>query len=149
TATGSLSVDGGATTTPINFSANQVVADAASGAVTNVNSTAIRRAGDVHLEYAGTADAFQTLIALRDELRNTRGLSDHDQALALAGRIGDVQRVHDSILQTVGVQAADLQNLDGLEGRLQDVQLETRKLVSDTESVDIADVVVKLQEQTN
>ena len=73
TANGTLSTDGGASTTPITFSSNQVVTNSQTGAVTNVNSTNIHQAGTDHLEYTGTLDAFQTLIALRNDLLNTRG----------------------------------------------------------------------------
>jgi len=77
-------VDGGATSVPINFSSNQVVTNGTTGAVTNVDSTNIRSTGTDNLNYTGTFDAFQSLIALRDDLRNTRGLSSADQAQALS-----------------------------------------------------------------
>ena len=131
TASGTLSVDGGATTTPITFAANQVITNSVTGAVTNVNSTAIRGAGDERLDYTGSYDAFQVLMSLRDDLRNLRGLSDHDQTLALSQRLAELERVQGGVLRATGQQAADLQNLDGIESRAQDVRLETQKLVND------------------
>jgi flagellin-like hook-associated protein FlgL len=149
TANGTLSVDNGATSVPINFSGNQVVTNGTTGAVTNVNSTNIRSTGTTSLDYGGTYDAFQILQALRDDLRNTRGLSPQEQSQAISQRLGELNRVRSNILQVVGAQSADLQNLQGLQNHLQDVQLQTRQMTSNVEDVDLTQVVVNLQAQQN
>ena len=149
TADGTLSVDNGASATALNFSGNQIVSDSTTGAVTNVDSTSIRRTGSNHLDYTGTYDAFQILIALRDDLRNTRGLSDADRSQSLSARLGELDRVRNNVVQVMGEQSAGLQNLDALERRVQDVQLETTKLTSELESADLSAVVISLQSQQN
>ncbi len=146
---GTLSTDGGATEVPIDFSANQVVTDSRTGAVTNVNTSNVRAAGTEALDYQGTADAFQALIALRDELRNTAKLSPAQQNEALSRRMADIDRVRENALGVVGDQAASLQNLDALESRTQDVQLQVQKLATDKEGADVSEVVIHLQEQQN
>lgn len=149
TGNGTLSVDGGATEVPIDFSANQVLTDSTTGAVTNVNSTAIARTGADHIDYGGTYDAFQILIALRDDLRNTRGLSENDQAQAISGRVTELERAHTSLLDAVGKQSVSLENLDSLESRIKDVQLNAQSLNADLNSVDLSQAVLGLQnEQT-
>jgi flagellar hook-associated protein 3 len=149
TSDGTLSVDGGASSVAINFSGNQVVADSASGAITNVDTSAVRRTGDEHLEYTGTADAFQALAELRDDLSNARGLSDHERSQALARRITDLERVRTGILNVIGDQSVTLENLDGMEVRMQDIQVNLRGLTSEIEDTDLAEVVIRLQEQQN
>ncbi len=149
TANGTLSVDNGASTIPINFSSNQIVTNSTTGLVTNVNSTAIRRTGTNALDYRGTYDAFQILMGLRDDLRNTRGLTEAQRVDSLSQRLAELDRVRNGILNTVGEQAASLQNLEALESRLGDLQLEARKLTTELESADISDVVINLQAQEN
>lgn len=147
TANGALSVDGGATEVAINFSSNQVVTDGATGAVTNIDSTNIRRTGTDDIEYGGTYDAFQALIALRDDLRNTRGLSSTAQIESISARVAELERVHTGILDAVGEQSVSLENLDALEERIKSIQLETQKQSSELESVDISQAVLELQNQ--
>ncbi|HZU38549.1 MAG TPA: flagellar hook-associated protein FlgL [Gemmataceae bacterium] len=147
TANGKLSVDGGASQVPIDFSHNQIVTDSRTGAVTNVDSSNIRQTGTDHLEYTGTYDAFQILLALRDDLQNTRGLSAADQAQVLSGRLAEIDRVQQSILSVVGKQSSDLQNMQGLQTRLQQVQLDARSEVSNLQGADMSSVVLNLQSQ--
>jgi flagellar hook-associated protein 3 FlgL len=147
TADGTLSVDGGATSAAINFAANQIVTDGATGAVTNVNSIGIRRTGTEGLDYTGTYDTFEVLIALRDDLRNTRGLDSTAQIESISARVGELERVHRGLLNAVGEQSVALENLDSLQTRIEDVRLETQKLTSELESADVSEAVLGLQNQ--
>jgi flagellar hook-associated protein 3 len=149
TADGTLSVDGGATEVAIDFSGNQVVTNSQTGSVTNVDSTSIRRVGSEHLDYTGSYDAFEILIALRDDLRNTRGLTDRELAESISRRLGELDRVRTAVLDVVGEQSASLQTLDALERRIEDVQLETRKLTAELEAADLSEIVLSLQSQEN
>jgi flagellin-like hook-associated protein FlgL len=149
TADGTLSVDGGVSETPIDFSGNQTLFDIPSGDVTNVDSTDIRHAGIVDVEYRGTADAFEALIALRDELLNTRNLPSSEWHAAMSRRLEDLQRVGNHVLSVVGEQSVALENLDTLEVRAQDLQLERQRLIAEIESADISETVVNLQTEQN
>ena len=149
TANGTLSTDGGLTTVPINFTANQVVTNSQTGAITNVNSQNITRTGSADLNYAGTLDAFQALMALRDDLRNARGLTAAQQAQSISNRLTDLDHASNGILQAVGEQSASLQNLDAMETRLKGVQLDTKKLIGEQEGADISQVVIGLSQQQN
>jgi flagellar hook-associated protein 3 len=148
TANASLSVDGGATQTPVNFSGNQVVTDGATGAVTNVDSTNIRRTGAASVSYQGTYDVFQILQAVRDDLRSNT-MTDAQRSTSLSQRIGELDRVNTAVLNVVGEQSATLSSLTSLQNRSQDMQLELKKLTSNLESADISQVVVNLQSQQN
>ena len=149
TANGTLSVDGGASSVPINFSSNQVVTNSQTGSVTNVNSTNIRQAGSDALSYTGAYDVFQILSTLRDDLRNTQGLPNGQQITAIQQTLSELDRVNTSVLTVVGQQSASLQNLQGLTQHLQSVQLQTKQQIGNIDNVDMSQVVVGLQEQQN
>lgn len=147
--TGNLSIDGGATTTPITFTDNDVVTDSRNGAVVNIDTSTITRVGTDNLEFPGTNDAFNAVIALRDELLNTRNLSPSDHAAALDRRLGDIERVQSNILDILGVQSVSMQQIDRLQTRTEDLQLSQKTQYNDTVSADIAESVTRLQELTN
>jgi flagellin-like hook-associated protein FlgL len=149
TSNGTLSTDGGASTVAINFSSNQVVTNSSTGAVTNVNSANIRSTGTEDISYTGTYDVFQALISLRDDLRNTRGLSQTDQIQSLSQRIGELDQVRGGISQALGEQSASLQNLSALTNRIKQVQLDLTSRSTDLQGADLSQVVVGLQTQQN
>jgi hypothetical protein len=149
TANGTLSVDGGASTQPITFSGDQVVTNSKTGAVTNVDSTKIRTTGDTSLDYTGTADAFQVLIALRNDLENASGLSSTQLSQTLSQRMGEIQQAGKGSLDATGKQSATLQSLQSLQQRLTNVQLDTKQTTSDLQSADISAVAIGIQSQQN
>jgi flagellar hook-associated protein 3 FlgL len=149
TANGTLSVDGGATTTPINFTANQVLTNSQTGAVTNINSTNVRQTGNDDIRYTGAFDVFQVLSSLRDALNNTRNLSTSQQAVAVSQNLSELDRVNESVLNTVGQQSADLQNLQAVDQHIQSAQLQTTQRIGDVNNADLTQVVVGLQSQQN
>lgn len=145
TSSGTMSIDGGATTTPLTFSANQAVTDSATGAVTYVDSTKVVRTGSDVVQYPGTADAFQALISLRDDLNNVNKLAPADQLKALSGHIAELDSVSSNILATLGQQSASLQSLTSLQSHLQSLQLSAKETIGNIGNADVTDVVVKLQ----
>jgi flagellar hook-associated protein 3 FlgL len=149
TANGTLSVDGGASTTPINFSGNQVLTDSQTGAVTNIDSTNIRQTGSDAISHSGAYDVFQILGTLRDTLRNSQGLSSSQQATAVSQTLQELDRVHISVLNVVGQQSASLSNMQALDQHIQDVQLQTTQKISSVQGVDMSQVAIGMQEQQN
>ena len=149
TSTGSMSIDGGVTTTPITFAANQVVTDSRNGTIVNLDTSAINRTGTDHLEFPGTTDVFNAVRSLRDDLLNTRNLSPGDRAMALSRRLGDLERVHTHVLDIIGVQSVSLEQIDRLQNRTEELQLSGKIQYSDTVSADITESITRLQELTN
>ena len=145
TAAGTMSIDGGATSTPLTFAANQSATDSATGAVTFVDTSNVKRAGTEVVQYPGTSDAFQALISLRDDLNNVNHLSGADQLKALTGHIAELDNVSAHVLTTLGQQSASLQSLSSLQAHLQALQLSANETIGTVGSADITDVVVKLQ----
>ena len=146
---GTLSIDDGATSIPIDFSENQTLVNSITGAVTYVDTQGLVKAGDVHAEYQETSDIFGALIQLRDDILNRRGLSNSEWQAAMQRRIGDVQRVHDQLMEKVGEQSVSLDNLEGIEARAEIYGLETQRAVSERESADIASAIVSMQNEQN
>jgi flagellin-like hook-associated protein FlgL len=145
TSNGTMSVDGGVTSTPIAFSANQIAQDSATGQSIFVNTFAVERTGTEIVDHPGTSDAFQTLMQLRDLLRNVNHLSPHDQLAAISNQISNLDQVRTNILDKMGEQSASLQSLDSLQSHLQDMQLAAKKNISELSDVDVSELVVKLQ----
>ena len=149
TTTGTLSVDGGKTTVPITYTSNQEVTNGTTGAVTNVDSTGISSTGNEQVEYPGTYDAFQALIALRDDLLNTTAKNASQQIAAIGSTIPELARIGNSVLTNVGQQSASLQYLQGQQTSFQALQLSAQQLTTNLQSADIPTVIVQLQEQQN
>jgi flagellar hook-associated protein 3 FlgL len=146
TATGTLSVDDGLTTTPITFDANQQVFDSRDGSVVNLNTTAVRRTGTDHLDFDATSDIFGVIQSLRDDILNSRGLSVADQSTALSRGLGEVDRLQDHLLDIVGVQSVSLEQIDRLEVQLDELELAEKVELSDTVSADITGAILQMQE---
>lgn len=148
-ADGTLSVDGGLSTTAIDFSSNQTIVDSTTDRFTNINSSNIIRTGDDYLDFPGTSDAFQVLYELTQDLRNTRNLSNSDIAEALDSRLGELARASDNLLDSISQQSASLQTLDRLDDRNLDLSLEIETHLSDLQSADIPNAVLRLQNAQN
>lgn len=148
-ATGTMSADGGLTTSAIAFRSNEQLSDSRDGSVVNLDTTQIRKTGTDQLEFPGTSDVFAVLQELRDDLLNTRNLESSARNAALGRRLGDVERVQNHILDIVGIQSVSLEQIDRLETRTGDLKLAEQTAYSDTVSVDISEAVLRLQELNN
>jgi len=146
-ATGSLTADGGATLVPIDFTANQAVTDSVSGRVTYVDTTNVVRAGDVHVTYSGTAGLFDTLIGLRDELRNARGASLESQMAAIERGIGDIDRVHQSVLESLSSLGARSARLELVQTRLDELRVGAEQRLDEVAGIDLPAAIAELQSQ--
>jgi len=147
TADGTLSVDGGATQVPITFSANQAVTHGSTGTVTHVNSTFIRRTGRETLDYVGAQDVFETLIALRDELRAAAGETPQVFGERLSRRGAALDRLRENVLRTVGEQSVALENLERLQTHVEDLQIALREQAAKLEAVDLGELVLSMQQE--
>lgn len=149
TADGTLSIDGGATSTAITFSASQQVVDSRDGTLVNLDTSGTRMAGTDELEFPGTSDIFSVLRQLRNDLLNSRNLETSDRAEALNRRLGDVELVQDHLLDMVGVQSVSMEQMERLQTRTGDLKLAEKSDYSDTVSADISEAVLRLQELNN
>lgn len=147
TADGTMSIDGGTSSTAIDFSTNQSVSDFSNGATTYVNSSNIRQTGTSQLTYPGKTDLFQTLLSLRDTIANTQGLSSSDRSAALNQQIAELDRFSNSIAVPLSNQATQSQFLANLQTRTTTLQLNLKQATSDLQSTDMAASIVALQQE--
>lgn len=119
------------------------------GEVAFVDTTGITTSGTESLDFTGTYDVFQVLIALRDDLRNTSGMSPSQQVQSIGQRLTELDRHSSGILKALGEQGTNLQNLGVLETHVRDIKLETRKIIGNLEDADVTEVITKLQAQQN
>ncbi|MEZ6126762.1 MAG: hypothetical protein R3C49_26895 [Planctomycetaceae bacterium] len=147
-ATGTLSLNGGLTTTPIDFSSNQTLVDD-QGRVRHIDSTGIRLAGADTVQMTGSADLFAELRTLRDDLQNFSDFSASEWDAAITDHLGTLDDLNNHLLDVVGEQSVDLQNLDRLQTRAEDLSLEAQRVLGDLQGTDFTDAIIKLQEQTN
>lgn len=143
--TGTLSADGGKTINTIDFSASQTVIDSITNTQVHIDTREIRTTGDELLEFPGSSNTFQTLYELAQDLRNTRGLSNQQQAAAIDRRLGDLGAQSDKILATVGRQSSALLTLSQLDNRIQDLQLEVESQINELQATDIPEAVLRMQ----
>ncbi|MBL8816294.1 MAG: hypothetical protein JNL58_09705 [Planctomyces sp.] len=149
TANGTMSIDGGLTSTAIDFSANQVVTDSRDGTILNINSTQIRNAGEDQIEFPGTADAFAAIVNLKNDILNSRNLSASERAAAIDRRLGDIEVNRNHVLDVIGVQSVSLEQIDRLKTRTEDLKLTEKLELNETIAADISEAVVRLQEIQN
>ena len=149
TASGTMSIDGGTTFTPISFVTNETVTDSRDGSVVHVDAQAITRTGTEQLEFPGTTDIFSAVRALRDDLLNTRGLETSAQTAAFSRRHADIDRIQTHVLDIVGMQSVSMEQIERLETRTEDLKLAEKIEYSDTVSADIGEAVLRLQELNN
>lgn len=145
TATGYLSTDDGASLTAINFGANQKIVDSVTGELLNVNSSGIVRTGSEYVTYKGTFDLFTALTKLRDDLRNTRGLSTADQVDSIKDRIDQFAGVHEAVLSGLSVLGERINQLSLTEDHIYETQNDVKQLLSITQDTDLAAAISEFQ----
>jgi flagellar hook-associated protein 3 FlgL len=94
-------------------------------------------------------DVFQILSSLRDALSNVNNLSSSAQTAAIQQTLPELDNANSNILDVVGQQSAQLQNLQSIDQHIQKVQLQTTQQIGNLQNADLSQVVVGLQEQQN
>ncbi len=139
-ATGTMSIDDGASETPIDFAnANLAVTDSATGRILYVDATGITRAGLEPVRVGGTYDVFNALVNVRDVMRNTRHLSEQGQMALLGEAVGVVDRIMHQVSRGTAATGARIGALAALED-----SLDSQKAFADDEAAALenADLVL-------
>jgi flagellar hook-associated protein 3 FlgL len=108
-------------------------------------SVETKYAGNQVFQTAGS-DAFQGLIDLRNDFRNTT-LSPADKANTISARIGQLEAARDAIGETISEQGSATASLEAVQSRLQSLELTATIRRGDLESTDYTEAIVKLKEQ--
>ena len=148
-ASGSVSVDGGVSTHPITFEDNQQLTDGRDGSIVYLNTSGTHNTSSGELEFTGTFDAFQTIVALKEELLNARDLPGATHDAAIGRRIDDLDRINDNLLQEIGIQSVNLERFDQMATLNDEQKLAQELSLAETTAVDYSVAAIQLQDTLN
>ena len=148
-ASGTISTDGGVTDTAIGLRDNQQIVDSRDGSVLFLDTREMNSTRTVELEFTGTFDAFQSLVALKEDLTNARDFNRQEQDEAIGRRIEDIDRIGDHLLQEIGVQSVNLQRFDQMSNLNESQKLSHELNLAEITAVDFAAAAIQLQETLN
>jgi flagellar hook-associated protein 3 FlgL len=144
-ATGTLSIDDGQSSVPIDFSgADNAVTDSATGRVLYVDGSGISQTGVEPVQNPGTYDLFNSLIAVRDAILNGDNLSTADMLkhLNLAGSA--LQEASGSLTQALTTSGARIQAMSSLKTNLDDFKTYADQQSDSLSTADIAQLSLEL-----
>jgi len=144
-----ISIDDGATftTVPAGGEANQAVTDSRTGKVLYVDTAGINSTGVELVRVPGTHDAFNTLINIRDLLKNDRNLSD-SQIQQLRNSSGDsLEEVQNLLIQKQVLMGSKVGFLNNLKSSIESVKYNNEDETSQLQQADIAQIAIDLSRQ--
>lgn len=146
-ARGTLSLDGGQTTKPIDFAATAQQVIAPDGTVTHVDSTGITRTGAEDITYGGTLDLFNALLSARDTLRTTGTPQEVAAALdRTRALLDEIDRGENAVVRVISEAGSASERLEGLGRRLADLDLAVTSRRSEIEDADLTSLLTELHE---
>jgi len=144
-AQGTYSLDGGTTTTAIDFAdGDQEIADPASGKTLQVDSRGVVRAGSVQVLFSGGLDLFETLGALRDDLRNDDGLESEALNERVRAHLEELDRHLETVLDKLADLGSRSSSLDTVRSFLDQQDFTLRDALSTLRDTNISETVIEL-----
>lgn len=141
---GSMSLDG-INYTAIDFTSTNVELEHSStNAILHVDTRNIARAGAELVTFSGSANVFDTLQGVIDDLRNVDGLDAGAVQQRLGKRLAELDRNRDNLTIGLAALGARSAQIADSKSRLQDLDQEVQKLRSNVEDVDIATAVLDM-----
>jgi flagellar hook-associated protein 3 FlgL len=144
-----VSIDEGATfvTVPAGGNANQAVRDSRTGRVLYVNTTGIDKTGVDLVRLPGTYDAFNSLIGLRDTLRNERSLDSQDLLNYVNECTAGVEEIRNHLVQENVSTGSHIGFLDTLQQNLEDMKFDTQDQTTRLQQADVAQIAINLSRE--
>jgi flagellar hook-associated protein 3 FlgL len=141
-----LSIDDGATyvTVPTGGDANQAVTDSRTGQVLYVDTTAITTTGVDLVRIPGTYDIFNTLISIRDILKNKRQLSDTQLHELQDSCLSSLEEVRNLLVQDSVSIGSKIGFLDDLKDSLKNLKYNAEDQTARLQEADIAQIAIDL-----
>jgi len=141
-----LSIDDGASyvTVPTGGDTNQQVTDSRTGQVLYVDTTAITGAGVELVRTPGTYDVFNTLISIRDTLKNKRNLSDAQLSQLQDSCLSSLDEISNLLVQDSVSVGSKIGFLDDLKNSLTSMKNNAEDNVSRLQDADIAQLAIDL-----
>ena len=148
-AAGDNTLDGGTTTITEDTTTegvgdtNLAVTDSA-GRILYVNTTGITSTGDDLVSIPGTHDIFNTLITIRDVLKNEKGLSEGQLRTLLDKLSSTLDEVRNLLVQTQVVMGSEIGFLDDLNDSLKNRKYNAEDEATRLQEADIAQIAIDL-----
>jgi len=141
-----ISIDDGATyeTVPAGGAANQAVTDSRTGKVLYVDTTTITAAGTDLVRVPGTSDVFNTLITIRDVLKNERDFSDSQLAQLRTSSLQSMDEINNLLVQDQASMGSRIGFLSNLKDSLENIKFNTEDETAALGQADIAAVAMDL-----
>ena len=141
-----LSIDDGVTweNVPVGGATNQAVENPETGKVLYVDSTGINSTGVEMVSISGTYDIFNTLISIRDILKNEKGLTDAQVKELINNSLNSLEEISNLLVQTEVSVGSKIGFLDSLEDSLTDLKYNTEDELTRLTEADIAQVAIDL-----
>jgi len=145
---GELSIDGGASSIPIDGSANQAVVDSRTGRVLFVDSSSVVRTGSESTYVPGARDLFNTLIHIRDILAGELDVDTQTRTDLLGQGFEALRDLSASVVGSLSRIGSRLQGLESIETAFTGVAQSNQDERSRIEGADIIAVAAELAERT-
>ncbi len=147
TGSGTFSLDGGQTTTKIDFTQqNQVVKDAQTGSSLFVDARNVRQAGSDLVRQPATLDLFNALIELRESLKNSDALPSDQQTQRIDDAMAALDTGRDQVLGALAQFGARQRLADTTKARTDELTTQLTSDQSQLEDTDFASASIKFSE---
>jgi len=146
-----LSIDDGAswTAVPSGGDDNLAVTDSSTGKVLYVDTTGIMATGTDLVRVPGTQNVFDTLIDIRDMLKNDKGLSNSQLSDLRTSLSDSLDEVSTLLLSKEGALGSKSSFLDNLKTNLNSLQITSSDEVDSIKQADVAQVSIDLSRYQN
>ncbi len=124
--------------------ANTMVTHADTGEVLYVDTTGITGTGVDMVRMPGTYDIFDTLISVRDILKNERELSGTKLMEAIKNSIGSLEEVHNLLVQKSVSIGSKIGFLDNLKDSFENIKFNAEDEITRLQEADIAQIAIDL-----
>lgn len=144
TGRGSVSLDGANFTTLTFAETDLELVNAELGQVLHIDARGIQRAGEELVRFGETANPFDLLAGIVDDLENGQALDGNEVLARLTERLDDLDRVHDDLLVGLGVVGARTARLLNADVRQGELELRLQGRLSEVEDADLSAAAIDL-----
>jgi flagellar hook-associated protein 3 FlgL len=141
-----LSIDDGASyvTVPVGGDPNQAVTDSRTGRILYVDTTGINNTGVELVRTPGTYDIFNTLITVRDVLKNQRQFSESQLQQLRGSCLASLDEVRNLLLQDSVAVGSKIGFLDDLKDSLKNLKYNAEDESARLQEADIAQIAIDI-----
>ena len=142
-----LSIDAGSSYVDVAVppgSANTMVTHADTGEVLYVDTTGITSTGDELISTPGTYDVFNTLITIRDILKNERGLSETQLKQLRDHSLDSLNEISNLLVQNSVSIGAKIGFLENLKESIENIKYNSDDEITRLQEADIAQIAIDI-----